>query len=383
METSTGGHVAGCQNTAVSDGDDHTATDVAVNESVRSLEDEISEEIENLPNDAGFEEFTTGMKQCSSAVFSVGGTCSQPPPQYDVLERMKIALDTAAGAMTKTAPGNAETDATATDARSEDAIRSCVAASQDVVVPDVVADCSATDISTNAITASSSQNCFTDSSDIEVIAEEKYSSDSIEVLDCHAGRRSSNEIPAGQCFRPDIVPAMQQLNFFERVPDSSPNETVVAAGTGDQPPVSNRETACDGGTVADEISGCEQYKFNFRASDVSQRRRASKSDIEPTTAVAHTPSLVDVCAGSRGGDLASRPDSLALGVKPRGVDSGEGEDRRPAYRSRGAAQTELDAALHTHGVVTRDGDMIAFVAQDLNDMIKMSSPKTRYEGGSL
>ena len=85
-------------------------------------------------------------------------------------------------------------------------------------------------------------------------------------------------------------------------------------------------------------------------------------------------------------DASVRPRSLSLlkqgfsKEKPRRSKRGSESSSQSGCSSSTDALIEAASSVPLQGTITHDGDMVAFVAEDLNSMIKMSSPISRTDG---
>ena len=90
-------------------------------------------------------------------------------------------------------------------------------------------------------------------------------------------------------------------------------------------------------------------------------------------------------------DASVRPRSLSLlkqghcKEKPRRSKRGSESSSQSGYSGSSSTDALIEAAssVPLQGTITHEGDMIAFVAEDLNSMIKMSSPLSRTDGKTI
>ena len=244
---------------------------------------------------------------------------------------------------------------------------------------------------------------FTDSSDIEVLHEtyesacdREYGTDQARssVSDISTPVNSSQNIRLDETCAPrdrvsydsddQVTLKSDNLTYSTKVAseqstDSEGNEVVEAGSDGD-----NR-----GSRIMSSESECDTYNVQqddcHKATTQRTLTEASclESDMENENSLEDAEVLI-----SDGNVSPVRPHSLSL---PRPVQCKE----RPRQAKRGSESSSLSgysccsstdalieaaASLPLQGTITRDGDMIAFVAEDLNSMIKMSSPISKTDG---
>ncbi|ELT87670.1 hypothetical protein CAPTEDRAFT_214240 [Capitella teleta] len=158
-----------------------------------------------------------------------------------------------------------------------------------------------------------------DSSDIEVLLETTNSSDSIEVLESSCIQRQDTVV-------------------------ESRDETSVADTCSDSPTLlSNNSSSC-----STDDSKNNSPKIQCRESE----------------------------------DGNQRPDSLVL---PKPLQYYERLSKKESFSSVSSRSSSMDALLETplsmHGTISKDGEMLSFVAEGLTDMIKRCSPMSRSRTG--
>ncbi len=125
-----------------------------------------------------------------------------------------------------------------------------------------------------------------------------------------------------------------------------------------------------------------QNTGNYSESPASSSYSQSPHDSpthRPGPSVPLEPTIVDLT-----GDGSSRPDSLSL-PRPQQYYERQRYTKKDSFSSFSSRSSSMDALLEaasstplsTQGTLTMDGDMMSFVAEGLETMIKMSSPMSR------
>ena len=146
-----------------------------------------------------------------------------------------------------------------------------------------------------------------------------------------------------------------------------------------------------GSHVTSSESECDTYNVQHEESQTTERvsqnddlRLGSNTDNQ-----CDVNSLED--AEALISDASVRPRSLSLlkqghcKDKPRRSKQGSESSSQSGYSCSSSTDALIEAAASVplQGTVTHEGDMIAFVAEDLNSMIKMSSPISRTDGKTI
>ena len=127
-------------------------------------------------------------------------------------------------------------------------------------------------------------------------------------------------------------------------------------------------------------------------SDESNSQNSSSLDTSPFNSPSHKPLVpIDANVITMDNGLMDRPDSLSLPrpmpyyEKRRLMKKDSSASSLSEFSSRSSSMDALiEAAMSTplqsQGIVTTEGDMVAFVASGLEHMIRMSSPLSRHTG---
>lgn len=260
-----------------------------------------------------------------------------------------------------------------------------------------------------------SNQSFADSSDIETLQESSYSVENAEPGQVGHLQSSVNDINTPINPAHGVLEQNMQLDEMcaprdrvsydsdDQVTLKSDNLTYSTKVASEQSTDSEGNEAIEGSEgdsrgsrVMSSESECDTYKYTVPQQDdclenVTQRtlNDAAHLESDDNDNQCDANSLEDAEALLNDGSVSpARPHSLSLPrpvqckEKPRHAKRGSESSSHSGYSCSSStdALIEAVASVPLQGTITRDGDMIAFVAEDLNSMIKMSSPILKTDG---